>query len=201
MPSPRKPMPSGVGDLAHLRQMRHQFGLGLVHGLHRRAGQFELSARLQRDRAAAGNVIEADDVAALHDRLPAEQELHAVEQRADAARAFIRHGMVALQRERRLLVLGADAEFGRRLHAGRQPRHQFVARLQRRHIDLVTRHTNSGGRAIRPNAPCGRRYSRTASVRGCEDGDMIIARLRHLGRPAPAPRHTSSPAGQAGRTA
>ena len=145
-------MPSGRGDLAHLRQMRHQFGLGLMHGLDRRAGQFELSAGLQRNRAAAGNVIEADDVAALHDRLPAEQELHAFQQRADAARAFVRHGMMALQRERRFFVFGADPEFGRRFHAGFQPRHQFVARLQRRHIDLVTRHTNSGSRALRPNA-------------------------------------------------
>ena len=133
-------MPERRGDLAHLRQMRHQLGLGLVHGLDRRARQFELPARLQRNRAAAGDVVEPDDVAALHDRLPAEQELHAFEQRADAARAFVRHGMVALERERRLLVLGADPEFGRRLHAGLQPRDEFVARLQRRHIDLVTRH-------------------------------------------------------------
>ena len=144
MPSPRKPMPERRRDLAHLRQMRHQLGLGLVHGLDRRAGQFELPAGLQRNRAAAGDVVKPDDVAALHDRLPAEQKLHAFEQRADAARAFIRHGLMALERERRLLVLGADAEFGRRLHARFQPRHEFVARLQRRHIDLVTRHKKSG---------------------------------------------------------
>ena len=123
--------------------MRHQFGLGLVHGLDRRAGQFELPAGLQRDRAAAGDVVEADDVALLHDRLPAEQKLHAFEQRADAARAFIGHGLMAIQRERRLLVLGADAEIGRRLHAGLDPRDEFVARMQRRHIDLVTRHGNN----------------------------------------------------------
>ena len=68
-----------------------------MHGFHRRARQFELAAGLQRNRAAAGDVIQPDDVAALHDRLPAEQELHAFEQRADAARALVRHGMVALQ--------------------------------------------------------------------------------------------------------
>ena len=126
-----------------------------MHGFHRRAGQFELPAGLQRDRAAAGDVVQADDVAALHDRLPAEQMLHAFEQRADAARAFVGHGLMALERERELLVLGADAEFGRRLHARLQPRHEFVARLQRRHIDLVTRHKKSGSLATRPNAPCG----------------------------------------------
>ncbi|OIQ72819.1 hypothetical protein GALL_455510 [mine drainage metagenome] len=75
--------------------MRHQFGLGLMHGLDRRARQFELAARLQRNRSAAGDVIESDDIAALHDRLPAEQELHAFQQRADAARAFVRHGLTA----------------------------------------------------------------------------------------------------------
>ena len=137
-------MPERGCDLAHLRQMRHQFGLGLMHGFHRRARQFELSAGLQRNRAAAGDVVEPDDVAALHDRLPAEQQLHALQQRADAPRAFVGHGMMALQRERRFLVLGADPEFGRWLHARFEPRDQLVARLQRRHIDLVTRHTNSG---------------------------------------------------------
>ena len=65
---------------------------------------------------------------------------------------FVRHGMMAFERERRLLVLGADPEFGRRLHARFQPRHQFVARLQRRHIDLVTRHEDSGCGALRRDA-------------------------------------------------
>ena len=74
--------------------MRHQLGAGLMHGLERRAGQFELAAGLQRDRAAAGHVIEPDDVAVLDDRLPAEQVLHALEQRADAARALIGHRAV-----------------------------------------------------------------------------------------------------------
>ncbi len=98
-----------------------------MHGLDRRARQFELSAGLQRNRAAAGDVIQSDDVAVLHDRLPAEQELHAFQQRADAARAFVSHGMVAGKRERRFFVLGADPEFGTRLHACFQPRHQLVA--------------------------------------------------------------------------
>ena len=79
-------MPSGSRDFAHLREMRVQLGRGLVDGLDRRAGQLELAAGLERDRAAAGDVEQADDVAALHDRLPAEQALHALEQRADAAR-------------------------------------------------------------------------------------------------------------------
>ena len=51
-PSPRKPIPERRRDLAYLRQMRHQLGLGLVHGFDRRAREFELAARLQRNRAA-----------------------------------------------------------------------------------------------------------------------------------------------------
>ena len=115
-----------------------------MDGLERRAGQFELPARLQRNRAAAGDIIKTDDVALLHDRLPAEQEFHAFEQRTDAARAFVGHRIVTFERERRLLVLGADAEIRFRLHARFEPGDEFVARLQRRHIDLVTRHEMSG---------------------------------------------------------
>ena len=81
---------------AQLREMRHQFGGGLVHGLDRRARQFELAARLERNGAAAGDVEHADDVVALHDRLPAEQMLHAVEQRADRARPGVGHRPVVL---------------------------------------------------------------------------------------------------------
>ena len=36
-------------------------------------GQFELSAGLQRNRAASGDVVQPDNVAALDDRLPAQQ--------------------------------------------------------------------------------------------------------------------------------
>ena len=111
-----------------------------MHGLQRRARQLELSARLQRNRAAAGDIVEADDVAALHDRLPAEQVLHAVQQRADATRAFIGNRRMIGDVERRLFVLGADPELIFPLLARGDPRDQFVARRQRRHIDLVTRH-------------------------------------------------------------
>ena len=52
--------------------------------------------------------------------------VHAFQQRADAPRAFVRHRVMALERERGLLVLGADAEFGRRLDAGLEPRDELV---------------------------------------------------------------------------
>ena len=111
-----------------------------MDGLDRRAGQLELPAGLERDRAAAGDVGEADDVVALHDRLPAEQVLHAVEQRADAARPAVGHRPVAVHGEDEFLVLGADAELRLRLAARREPRDQFVARVDRRHVDLVAGH-------------------------------------------------------------
>ena len=103
--------------LAHLREMRHQFARGLVHGFELGAGQLELTARLQRNRAAAGDVEQADDIVALHDRLPAEQVLHAFKQRADAAAPLIGHRLVVIEREREFLVLGADAEMRFRLGA------------------------------------------------------------------------------------
>ena len=126
--------------LADLGQMRHQLVAGLVHGFERRARQFELAAGLERDRAAAGHVGETYDVLALHDRLPAEQVLHAVKQCTDAARARIGHRPVTVHGEREFLVLGADAEFFLRLATGGKPRDQLVARFDRRHVDLVAGH-------------------------------------------------------------
>ena len=48
---------------AHLFQMRVHFGAGLMHRLERRAGKFELPARLQAERGAV--LGQADDVARL----------------------------------------------------------------------------------------------------------------------------------------
>ena len=56
-----------------------------MHVLEWRSRKLELSARLERDRAPAGHVEKADDVAVLDDRLPAEEMLHAFQERADAA--------------------------------------------------------------------------------------------------------------------
>ena len=113
-----------------------------MHGFDRRAGQFELAAGLQRNGAAAGDVEHADDVLALHDRLPAEQAVHAVQQRADALRAGIGHRAVAFEGEDEFLVFGADAELRPRLIARFEPGDEFVAGLNRGHIDLVTSHAS-----------------------------------------------------------
>jgi hypothetical protein len=59
--------------------------------------------------AAAYRIGEPDDRLAVMDRLPAEQCLHALEERADAPRALVGHGTVAVLVEAELLVLRADA--------------------------------------------------------------------------------------------
>ena len=111
-----------------------------MHGFDLRAGQFELAARFERDRAASRHIEQADDVPPFHDRLPAEQMLHAFEQRANAAPPFVGHRLVSFEREREFLVLGADAELRLRLHALSDPIDELVAPLDRRQVDLVTRH-------------------------------------------------------------
>src|SRR5262249_20947034 len=70
------------------------------------------------------------------------QMLHPFEQRTDAAPALVGHRAMPLDREGELLVLGADAEFRLRLDARLEPRDEFVARFDRRHVDLVTSHTD-----------------------------------------------------------
>ena len=145
-----------------------------MHGLDRRAGKLELAARLERDRAAAGDVEQADDIAVLDDRLPAEQVLHAFEQRADAAAPVIGDRAVALDREHELLVLGADAELRLRLAARLEPRDQLVARFDRRHVDLVASHA-------------GVPAERAATIHGgCEGGQLGHAPRT---RSRAAPRH------------
>ena len=74
------------------------------------------------------------------DRLPAEQMLHALEQSADTVPALVRHRLVSLQREGKFLVLGADAELRLWLDALSDPVDEFVAPLDRRQVDLITRH-------------------------------------------------------------
>jgi hypothetical protein len=98
-----------------LREVRHQFGARMMHSLDRPAREFELPARFQRNRSAAGDIVEADDVRPFHDRLPAQQVPHAVKQRADAARAFVRNRIVPLEREREFLVLRPNTEILARL--------------------------------------------------------------------------------------
>jgi hypothetical protein len=104
------------------------------------SGAPDSSNGLQRDRSAAGHVEKADDMAVLHDRLPAEQGLHALQQCADTPLPLIGHGSMVGFAERYFFVLGADAETGFRLGPLGEPRDQFIARFDGGHVDLIARH-------------------------------------------------------------
>mgnify|MGYP000488144359 CR=1 FL=1 len=78
-----------VGDGLDLVQVLAGLVANVVHGRQRRAGKLELPAGLKADRPAAGDIEKADRMIAFHDRLPAKEPLHALEQRADAARPLI----------------------------------------------------------------------------------------------------------------
>ncbi|MNY04388.1 hypothetical protein D3C86_1370630 [compost metagenome] len=54
----------------------------------------------------------ADDVLAVHDRLPAELFLHALQKGRNAGFAEIGNGTVILAEKREFFVFGADAEIG-----------------------------------------------------------------------------------------
>src|SRR6185437_9035334 len=107
-----------TGHGAHLMQMLIHFAAGLVQVLDRRARQLELAAGLERDGAAAA-VAEADQIAGIEHRLPAEAG-EPLQQGADAIGTIIGHGRAVVQPEDELLVLRADAPCRARLGAGRQ---------------------------------------------------------------------------------
>src|SRR5690606_5997801 len=107
-----------LGDLPKLGKVGIALTAGLVDRFKRRAGQLELTARLERDRALPGRLHQSDDVTGIDDRLPSEHALHAFQQRLDPAVAAIGYGSIAIDIERKLLVLGADSPLIARLVAG-----------------------------------------------------------------------------------
>src|ERR1700692_105372 len=84
-----------------------QLGTSLMEIVQGRAGQLELPAGLQGNRATA-LAAQADDVLAVEQRLPAEAS-QALEQRANPVGALIGHGAKVHAPEHEFLVLGADA--------------------------------------------------------------------------------------------
>ena len=68
----KKAYPERVGDGAGDGQMSIEFACGRMGVVERRAGEFELPARLERNGPAAVRVIEADQIAAVLDPVPAE---------------------------------------------------------------------------------------------------------------------------------
>src|SRR5205807_1204563 len=103
----------------------------------RRAGQLELSTRLEADRLLA--LRQADDVIALHHGGPAET-LHALEHGADAGMPRIGKRLPGREFVNELLVFGADAPLRARLSALGDVAHEIVARPDRSARGLGDRH-------------------------------------------------------------
>src|SRR6476620_11732949 len=99
-----------------------------------------MAARLERNRATAGHVEQTTHVAVFDDRLPTEQILHSLEQRANTAATVIGNRAMPLDREHELLMLGTDTKLRLGFAARFEPRNEFLARLDRRHVDLVASH-------------------------------------------------------------
>ncbi len=66
--------------------------------------------------------------------------MHAIEQRADAPLSGIRHRPMVGDGKSELLVLGPDSKLRLCLAASFEPSDEFVARLDRCHVDLVSSH-------------------------------------------------------------
>src|ERR1700688_2021323 len=93
----------------------------------------------------------------------------------NATRAGIGHRPVVFLGEGKFLVLGADAELRLRLAARFEPGDEFVARLDRGHVNLITSHASvrlffaQKGRDVKHGAL--QRAMREDDVRAC-----VIAR-------------------------
>ena len=135
-----KPDAERFRDLAQLREMGVALAAGLMDRLERCAREFELAARLERDRALSGRLDEPDDVTGIDDRIPAEHLTHAFEQRPDAVVAAIGNRRIAVDIERKLFVLRSDPPLGFGLLALRHVADQRVKALDGAGIGGVARH-------------------------------------------------------------
>ena len=146
--------PERFGDGLAVGEMAPKLGCGVVRGLERRARQFELAAGFERNRRAAICVIEADQMAAVLDALPAELGVHPFEQGANPAFALIGHRREAGAVKRDLLVLRADTKRTGRLASCFEPGRKRVARLNDFPVDDVASHKGDD-----PSRPARRRMA------------------------------------------
>src|SRR6185312_13834234 len=124
---------NAVGHGAHFLQMRVHLAASLVDGFQRRAGQFQLAGRLQRDVGLVAG--ERDRNIAFAGDLPAVTRGDAFEQRADAALALERRRLQVIGAEAEFLVFGADAPGFARLLAGGEVVDQLLATRDRDALD------------------------------------------------------------------
>lgn len=98
----------GADLLDHTHMLGGLGGGGMQVGL-RRAGQFELPTRLERNAAVSLHIPQADGIAFVEKGLPAGAFGDAIEQSADAVRSLIGHRAERIGVEHVFFVLGADA--------------------------------------------------------------------------------------------
>ena len=104
------------GDQLDLAQVVVHFDAGFVQRRQRRARQFDLAPRLQRDRLARPG--QRDDVAVLENLPPAEALRQTFEYRPHPGLALVRQRRQRLQIVAELFVFGADAPVRRELLSG-----------------------------------------------------------------------------------
>ena len=149
-----------LGELQVLRR----FGRGFVQGFQRGARELELAAGLQRNSAAPGRVLEADDSAVVEVRLPTGFAGDAIEQSLNAIGSGIGNRTDRAFVEHVLFVLGADCPALFRLVPTCQHFDQVGARFDQRRMVVVAGHAVSlepvikrfwrrGGRTISPAKP------------------------------------------------
>ena len=113
--------------------MRFEFGGGLMEIHQRRAGEFKLAGRFERNRFAAA--LQADWLAMILNRLPSAGG-DAFQHGADAERLVGRRGEIAVA-EAEFLVLGADAKFAGGFAADCQIFRHLLHRCDRREIGFA----------------------------------------------------------------
>ena len=168
--------PRGPRDRPAHVEMAFKLGRCFVGRIERGARQFELSARLQRNRRRARRVIEADQTAGILEPLPAEFCVDLLEQSADPRFAFIEHGGAVGAIEQDLLVLGADPERAGGLASRLEPGGERVARFDNFPIDDVASH--KGGRPLGRRAGEWRLDSGAAATMQMTPGPWVNRRRR-----------------------
>ena len=140
-----KAEPQLVADLAHLVKMAVHLLAGLMHGGQRRTREFELAARLERDRLVLAG--QRNRPAGLQHRRPA-KALQAFEQGTNATLAVIGHRREVVGAIADFFVLGADAPVRAWFAAFFQIGHQFACAGYGSGKGLLNGHRNSGGAGV-----------------------------------------------------
>ncbi len=143
------------GDAVRQVEMRGELCIGLVNIVERRAGQFELPPRLERNCAAGFLVEQPDQRARVLNGGPSGGLPHALQDSLDAAAPvapLVGHRGEVIGVVGKLLVLRAELQRRCALGACFQPADEFVARGDGCRVGDVARHGTFRESAIRTSA-------------------------------------------------